>query len=605
MKLGLLAMVVLLLNGLGHADDTLLGHLLKARYAMAIGDYDRALALVTDAKSAYPKSADAAILQVEIMLDLLKNHNSPSTDFEAQMLEYLQTGLDKFPKDYRFYMYMGRVLSANQRWKRFTGYQDPEVYLSQALLLMDRLSEKPIGELVETNYQLGLWYFAKEKTFLAAKTLRTVCDLDPTMSWAFYYAGQACERNGQFNSALSLFEKYQDLGMREIDSTRLPLRLSTTILKALLHPEKEELRRLFSAIEEEGVDQKLLFDVALRFYRMNNLDASVKILETLRRNSGFGPEALNLYFRVQMERHRYGEVITSALAELKNQSSAIMQRVLVDYAAEAALLAHRHRDLNNLARDYAKNPQLQFRLKLFRAFDEVLTSKSTKHWDLFITSGIDDDFAKYLSKEAEAKGIEVVVTENVCQFYQARRDWHGAIEFLESRVGAENPPMELWDDLADGYALAKRPERAFYWYRKILEQEPDRADILNNYGYFLTGEGKGLDRAKTMIAQANELSPDTPAYLDSLGWVHFQMGNLMDAERFLLKALKIEPDDPEKLDHFGDVQWALGNKTRARQAWSQALDLIQDQAFFMDNDRILAIVNKLDPPVETPEMGRP
>jgi len=588
-----------------HADDTLLGNMLKAKYAMTVGDYDRALALVDGAKSENPTSSDAAILQVEIMLDLLKNRSTPSSGFEAKLLEYLQAGLDKFPKDYRFYMYMGRVLSANQRWKRFTDYQDPEVYLRQALLLMEQLPEKPVGELVETNYQLGLWYFAKEETFLAAKALRTVCDLDPTMSWAFYYAGQACERNGQFNSALELFEKYQALGLREFDSTRLPLRLSTAILRALLHPKKEELRLLFAAIEDEGIDQKLLFDVALRFYRMDNLVASTKILETLRKTDGFGPEALNLYLRVLMERHRYGDVMATTEASLKNQTSAVMQRVLIDYAAEAALLSHRHRDLNALFRNYGKIPQLQFRLTLFRAFDEVLTSGNTKLWKKFLDSGLNKEFAQFLSEEAEQKGIAIVVTENVFQFYQARRDWKGAVEFLESRTDLDNPDYHLWDDLADGYALADQPERAFYWYRKILEQEPDRADILNNYGYFLANEGQSLGRAKTMIAQANGLAPNTPAYLDSLGWVHFQMGNLMEAERFLLKALSIEPDDPEKLDHFGDVQWALGNQMRARQAWSKALDLIQDQPYFLDNDRILAMVNKLDPPTKGKTQASP
>ena len=605
MKRLLILFGLLFCSAIAWADDTLLGILLKARYAMAVGDYDRALALAEEACAGHPASSDASILQIEVMLDYLKNRSAPSSDFEAQLLEYLQLGLDKFPKDYRFYMYMGRVLSANQRWRRFTEYQDPEVYLNEALLLMDRLSEKPMGELVDTNYQLGLWYFAKEETFLAAKALRTVCDLDPTMSWAFYYAGQACERNGQFNSALAYFEKYQALGLREFDSARLPLRLSTAILRALLHPEKDELRMLFAAIEDEGVDEKLLFDVALRFYRMDNLEAATKILQALRRTDGFGPEALNLYLRVLMERHRYGEVIATAETEMKDQTSAMMQRVLVDYAAEAALLAHRHRDLNNLARNYGQISQLQFRLTLFRAFDEVTASGNTKIWDQFLASDLNPEFTAFLSKETEEKGVEVVVTENFCQFYQARRDWKGAIDFLESRIESGHPDFHLWDDLADGYALAKMPEKAFGWYRKILEQEPDRADILNNYGYFMSNEGRGLNRARTMIAQANELAPNTPAYLDSLGWVHYQMGNLMEAERFLLQALNIEPEDPEKLDHFGDVQWALGNKMRARQAWSHALGLLQEQAYFLDNDRILGIVNKLDPPDEVKIQGHP
>ena len=46
-----------------------------------------------------------------------------------------------------------------------------------------------------------------------------------------------------------------------------------------------------------------------------------------------------------------------------------------------------------------------------------------------------------------------------------------------------------------------------------------------------------------MIKKANLLAPRDPFILDSLGWVHFRLGNQEEAEKALKAAYAISPDE--------------------------------------------------------------
>jgi len=79
--------------------------------------------------------------------------------------------------------------------------------------------------------------------------------------------------------------------------------------------------------------------------------------------------------------------------------------------------------------------------------------------------------------------------------------------------------------------------------------------------------GTHLDKAGELIAKANELLPDQPAYIDSLGWFHYKKGNYPGALKELQRAealmKPITPEDAEILEHIGLTHQALGDKTQA------------------------------------------
>ena len=62
---------------------------------------------------------------------------------------------------------------------------------------------------------------------------------------------------------------------------------------------------------------------------------------------------------------------------------------------------------------------------------------------------------------------------------------------------------------------------------------------------------------------------------DSLGWVHYRLGNLDRAEQLLRDAFTNFPDQ-EVAAHLGEVLWRQGNKREARQVWRQGLEQAPD-----------------------------
>ena len=111
--------------------------------------------------------------------------------------------------------------------------------------------------------------------------------------------------------------------------------------------------------------------------------------------------------------------------------------------------------------------------------------------------------------------------------------------------------------------------------RFILEREPDNAMALNALGYTLADRTTRYDEAKELIEQAHQLDPNDPAIIDSLGWVNYRLGNLVEAERLLRKALKQFPDG-EVAAHLGEVLWMQGKQKEARKVWREALDAQPD-----------------------------
>ena len=107
--------------------------------------------------------------------------------------------------------------------------------------------------------------------------------------------------------------------------------------------------------------------------------------------------------------------------------------------------------------------------------------------------------------------------------------------------------------------------------RKLIEIEPDNAHAYNAYGYTLADKTDRLEEAMALIKKANALLPDNPFILDSLGWVHFRLGNNSKAIDYLLLALGAL-QDAEIAAHLGEVLWVTGNREEARKIWDKGTE---------------------------------
>ena len=106
--------------------------------------------------------------------------------------------------------------------------------------------------------------------------------------------------------------------------------------------------------------------------------------------------------------------------------------------------------------------------------------------------------------------------------------------------------------------------------RKVILMKPDYAAAYNALGYSFADRNIKLDEAKTLIETALKLQPDDHYMLDSLGWVHYRLGNLELAVQALRKAYDMQAD-PEIAAHLGEVLWKQGLQVEAKKIWGLAL----------------------------------
>ena len=111
---------------------------------------------------------------------------------------------------------------------------------------------------------------------------------------------------------------------------------------------------------------------------------------------------------------------------------------------------------------------------------------------------------------------------------------------------------------------------------RAIEIDPGDAYALNYLGYWWADEGRNLDQAIEMIERAVSHRPSSGYFVDSLGWVHYKLGDPARAVGYLERATELEPSDPEITGHLGDVYWALGRREEARFKWRLALSLSED-----------------------------
>jgi Tfp pilus assembly protein PilF len=110
-------------------------------------------------------------------------------------------------------------------------------------------------------------------------------------------------------------------------------------------------------------------------------------------------------------------------------------------------------------------------------------------------------------------------------------------------------------------------------YARALRLVPDNATLLNNYSYSLSERGARLGEALDMVKRALEKEPKNGAFLDTIGWIYYKMGDYELALKYILQAIETRDSSAEVMEHLGDVYDKLGQPENAQKYWQKALDL--------------------------------
>jgi len=127
--------------------------------------------------------------------------------------------------------------------------------------------------------------------------------------------------------------------------------------------------------------------------------------------------------------------------------------------------------------------------------------------------------------------------------------------------------------LALVYDGMKRYEESDALYEEALRLDPSNTLVLNNFAYSLAERNVQLERALTMSRKAVETDPANASYLDTIGWIYFQLGNHKEAERYVKEAIGKGEVNAVVYEHLGDIYFAMNQKDLAIEQWNLALKL--------------------------------
>jgi tetratricopeptide (TPR) repeat protein len=181
---------------------------------------------------------------------------------------------------------------------------------------------------------------------------------------------------------------------------------------------------------------------------------------------------------------------------------------------------------------------------------------------------LSDLFTQYNDVEALIRIGDLYRSE---EKYKDALTWYNkAVNHLGNKV-----PEDYWHLL---YARGMAYERQGEWgkaetdLKAALTYRPDHPYLLNYLGYGWADQGMHLKEALKMIERAVALRPSDGYITDSLGWVHFMMGDYKESIPYLERAVELLPYDATINDHLGDAYWYVGRRQEAKFQWERAIN---------------------------------
>lgn len=470
--------------------------------------------------------------------------------------------------------------------------------------------------LAERATQAAL-YARRPKEALASANLWV--ELRPDSSDANEALAAAYLENGDADAALKSYEKFLSLGSEDA--------LAQTFLKISAALGRQTNRTaaldLMRALVQKHADKPAPhFALAHLAVRVSDLDVAMRAidqalklspawedaalfkarvlvsLKDMRAALNYHEHYLDMYPRANNMRVSYARLLVDQ--KMWDKARVQFKRVASTSPSDAdatftvALLALQSNELNEaeiyLRRTLELQPENdQARLYLGQVFEQRKQYDEAIHWYGLVESAehlfeaqarLGVALARQgkvaqarhhlhgLTPKSEAQKVQLTLAEE--QILRDAQQFEEAFQVL-SRVLGDLPNNA---DLLYARALVaeklNRVEVAEQDLRRILKKDAKNANALNALGYTLADRTTRYTEALALIEEALALKPDDPFILDSLGWVHYRLGNYTEAIKYLRLALDKRPD-AEIAAHLGEVLWVTGDRSGAESVWKSAL----------------------------------
>ena len=118
-----------------------------------------------------------------------------------------------------------------------------------------------------------------------------------------------------------------------------------------------------------------------------------------------------------------------------------------------------------------------------------------------------------------------------------------------------------------------REKEAYAAYDSCLQWKPDNIGCLNNYAYYLSEQGKDLQRAEQMSYRTIKAEPQNSTYLDTYAWILFMQERYEESKLYIDQAVQNDSTvSVVILEHAGDIHAKVGEMDKALDFWRKARD---------------------------------
>jgi tetratricopeptide (TPR) repeat protein len=164
---------------------------------------------------------------------------------------------------------------------------------------------------------------------------------------------------------------------------------------------------------------------------------------------------------------------------------------------------------------------------------------------------------------------------NLANVYLAQGRKQEAIAKFESSIQTSPKNPSAYLSLALLYETEREYKKAMDVYERALAQNPNFWFAANNLAFLIAENSQSkadYERALELALGALKIRPGDPAILDTLGWVHFRLGNYSQAGELIEQALVGAADAAIINYHMGMVHYQNGEKEAAVERLQKALE---------------------------------
>jgi tetratricopeptide (TPR) repeat protein len=527
---------------------------LQGLFAYEIGDYDKALDLLTTALIKLPTSAGIHFALADAYM---------ASEDGTNALYYINEAVKIEPKNK---WYISRLADIYERTNQFTEAAD----VVKKLIKIDPSQ-------LDHQYRLAEIYTKKGD-------LNTANDIYATML------------NKYGTEEVIHYRRYINFAkMGDTDSAMVELGIITE-----LNP--QDISVFYSLVE-------------LQISAGKPLEAVNTLKKILEKNDGES-QAFSLLIKLYLEAEMYDEVNAQLNEYVPNTNMNFASKEQMGRILLTRLQAEFEREkVGNSAFDQINEISKSFLTNITSTYpDEVSPLLFTAQYYMLLQN--DKEALIYLKKALEKNDLEIQVWNELLQLYLRNSNFKEITEiadkaddinpdnaFIQYAAGVSYYSLKqyknankwfakatisparrefkslIYSIMGDSYNELDNWPKAAESYEASIKLDPNNATALNNFAYYLSVRKEKLNEAKLMSKKSLDIEPENPSFLDTYGWILYQVGEYEDAKIYILKAIDVGGASAEVYEHLGDVYEKLENDTQAQKWWKIAFDLDPERTY--------------------------